>query len=75
MDFEKSFSDFIDCREYEDTENALFSLVRTAFKEGWRAAGGDAIDEQKIIDAYYPLKKALWGAERDSKTKSTESVE
>lgn len=41
-DFEKAFSDFIDRREYDQPENALFSMVRIAFLAGWKAAGGEA---------------------------------
>jgi len=39
-DFEKSFSDFIDRREYDVAESALFSMVRVSFTAGWLAAGG-----------------------------------
>lgn len=38
MDFEKAFEQFIDGKEYETAENALFSIVRIAFKAGWLAA-------------------------------------
>ena len=41
IDFEKSFSDFIDRREYDQAAYALFSIVRIAYKAGWIAAGGD----------------------------------
>ncbi len=40
-DFEKAFSDFIDRREYDEAQNALHSMVRTSFRAGWQAAGGD----------------------------------
>lgn len=40
-DFEKAFSDFLDRREYDGAEAALFDMVRTAFLAGWNAAGGD----------------------------------
>jgi len=39
-EFEKEFSDFLDCREYDQAESALFAMVRIAFTAGWRAAGG-----------------------------------
>ena len=48
-DFEKAFGDFIDRREYDEAENALFSMVRTAFLAGWRAAGGEPPKPQKVI--------------------------
>lgn len=48
-DFEKAFSDFLDRREYDQAENALFAMVRIAFIAGWRAAGGDPPQPQKIF--------------------------
>ncbi|MBQ9535177.1 MAG: hypothetical protein IJU78_04985 [Clostridia bacterium] len=49
-DFEKAFGDFIDRREYDRAENALFSMVRIAFTAGWRAAGGDPPKPHKIFE-------------------------
>lgn len=48
-DFEKAFSDFLDRREYDQAENALFAMVRIAFLAGWKAAGGDAPPPQRVI--------------------------
>ena len=48
-DFEKAFSDFIDRREYDQAENALFAMVRIAFLAGWKAAGGNPPQPQKIF--------------------------
>jgi len=48
-DFEKAFGDFIDRREYDEAETALFSLVRFSFKAGWEAAGGDPPASQPIV--------------------------
>ena len=48
-DFEKAFSDFLDRREYDQAENALFDMVRISFLAGWKAAGGDPPKPQKII--------------------------
>ena len=47
--FEKAFSNFLDRREYDQAENALFSIVRIAFLAGWKAAGGEAPPPQKIL--------------------------
>lgn len=55
-DFEKAFDDFLDRREYDEAENALFSMVRIAFLAGWRAAGGDAPAAQKVVRLIYPEK-------------------
>ena len=49
-DLEKAFGEFIDRREYDEAESALFFLVRTAFKAGWLASGGEANKASKIID-------------------------
>lgn len=48
-DFEKAFSDFIDRREYDHAENALFSMIRIAFLAGWKAAGGETPPPHKIF--------------------------
>ena len=40
-DFEQAFGDFLDRREYDQAENALFAMVRIAFLAGWKAAGGN----------------------------------
>ena len=47
--FEKAFSDFLDRREYDQAENALFAMVRISFLAGWKAAGGDPPKPQKIL--------------------------
>lgn len=48
-DFEKAFSDFLERREYDQAENALFAMVRIAFVAGWKAAGGDPPKPHKIL--------------------------
>lgn len=53
-DFEKSFGSFIDRREYDQAESALFSMVRIAFKAGWLAAGGEAPQPHKILELTRP---------------------
>ena len=49
VDFEKSFSDYLDRSEYDEAEQALFSIVRTAYKAGWNAAGGFPPQPQKFL--------------------------
>lgn len=49
-EFEKAFGDFLDRREYDQAENALFAMVRIAFLAGWKAAGGDPPQPQKIFE-------------------------
>lgn len=41
VDFEKAFSDFLDGKQYDDAEDALFTIVRAAFRAGWNAAAGE----------------------------------
>lgn len=49
QDFEKCFSDYIDRREYDEAQNALFSVVRSSFKAGWESAGGNPPSAQPAI--------------------------
>lgn len=55
-DFEKSFGDFIDRREYDKAEAALFSMVRIAFRAGWLAAGGNPPKPQKVLELIRPQR-------------------
>ena len=47
--FEKAFADFIDRREYDRAQNALFEMVRISFKAGWQAAGGNPPEPQPVF--------------------------
>lgn len=49
MDFEKAFEQFIDRKEYDSAENALFSMARISFQAGWLAAGGEPFSVQPVI--------------------------
>ena len=49
IDFEKAFADFIDRREYDKAQSALFDMVRISFKAGWQAAGGNPPEPQPVI--------------------------
>ena len=57
--FEQAFSDFLDRREYDQAENALFSMVRIAFLAGWKAAGGEAPPPQKLFRLVHKDVKPL----------------
>lgn len=48
--FEEAFGDFLDRREYDQAENALFAMVRIAFLAGWKAAGGAPPQPQRIFE-------------------------
>ena len=56
-DFEQAFGDFIDRREYDQAENALFSMVRISFRAGWMAAGGEAPPPQKVVELLSPHRE------------------
>lgn len=56
-DFEKSFGDFLDRREYDKAETALFSMVRISFLAGWLAAGGNAPPPQKVVELFHTQRK------------------
>jgi len=49
--FEKALSDFIDRREYDEAQSALFDfdMVRISFKAGWQAAGGEPPSPQPVL--------------------------
>ena len=47
--FEKAFDLFLHRREYDQAEEALFSMVRIAFQAGWEAAGGKMPKPQPIL--------------------------
>ncbi len=63
--FEQAFSDFLDRHEYDQAENALFSMVRIAFLAGWKAAGGEAPPPQKLFHLIHKDVKSLKGIESD----------
>lgn len=61
--FEKAFGDFIDRRDYDDAENALFSIVRICFQAGWMAAGGDPPRAHRVFQIYKRPKIDMQSAE------------
>lgn len=64
-DFEKAFDSFIDRREYDQAENALFSMVRIAFLAGWKAAGGEPPQPQRIFEIVHRSDIPLNGIQTD----------
>ena len=48
-EFEAAFSEFLDRSEYDDAESALFAIVRAAFLAGWRAAGGEGPQAERVF--------------------------
>ena len=49
-DFEEAFSNFLERREYDEAESALFSMVRIAFLAGWNTADGEPPTPQKLFE-------------------------
>lgn len=49
-DFEGALDRFLNSREYDRFEEAVYQFARTAFEAGWKAAGGVEPDSEKIID-------------------------
>jgi len=67
VDFEKAFGDFLDRREDDQAENALFAMVRIAFVAGWKAAGGNPPKPQKILELKHKEVIDISGIETDLK--------
>ncbi len=49
-DFESAFGRFLERQEYDEAESALFDIVRAAFLAGWKSAGGEPPQPQKVIE-------------------------
>ena len=54
--FEEEFDKFLNSREYDRFEEAVFSFARACFEAGYKAAGGVTPDGDKIVDI---LKKSI----------------
>ena len=50
--FEEVFSDFLERREYDAAQSALFSIVRTSFTAGWNAAGGSPPPPHNVVELF-----------------------
>lgn len=50
MDFEQAFSDFLETKEYDEAERALFEITRQAFRAGWIAAQSNTTPKNKILE-------------------------
>ncbi len=51
-EFESAFDRFLERQEYDEAESALFTIVRAAFLAGWKSAGGELPQPQKVIELY-----------------------
>ena len=48
--FEKAFGDFLERREYDEAQSAMFTLTRKSFEAGWGAAGGAQLPPQDLFE-------------------------
>jgi len=48
-DIEKMFSDFLERHEYDEAQDALFTVVHAAFLAGWKAAGGEPPQKEELF--------------------------
>lgn len=52
--FEAAFDAFLERPEYDSAQQAQFDLVRAAFLAGWRAAGGDPPQPERMFQLLRP---------------------
>lgn len=71
-DFEKAFDQFISRREYDQAENALFSMVRISFAAGWLAAGGNPPPEHLVIQLVHREPEDYRAKELEGKAITTD---
>jgi len=56
-EFEKVFGDFLERKEYDQAQGALFTIVRQSFEAGWKAAGGDPPVPQRLFEIVEGIPK------------------
>ena len=61
-EFEQAFGNYLEQSAYDDAEESLFSMIRSAFIAGWKAAGGNEREVSNVVqfvrrDARWTLKK------------------
>lgn len=49
-EFEKALDAFLEGAEADEAHQALYDIIRAAFLAGWRSAGGDPPQEQKLLN-------------------------
>jgi len=47
-ELEGAYSDFLETRDFDYAESFLFSVLRSAFIAGWKAAGGRATEASPV---------------------------
>ena len=56
-EFEKMFGDFLECNEYDQAQNAVFTLTRKSFEAGWEAAGGEPPMPHRLLEIVHRRSK------------------
>ena len=49
-EFEKALDAFLEGADADEAHQALYDIIRAAFLAGWRSAGGDPPQEQKLFE-------------------------
>ena len=49
-EFEKALDAFLEGADADEAHQALYDVIRAAFLAGWRSAGGDPPQEQKLFE-------------------------
>ena len=49
-EFEQALDDFLAGTQADASHQALYDIIRAAFLAGWRSAGGDPPQEQKLFE-------------------------
>ena len=49
-EFEKALDAFLEGADADEAHQALYDVIRAAFLAGWRSAGGDPSQEQKLFE-------------------------
>ena len=49
-EFEQALDDFLAGTQADAAHQALYDIIRAAFLAGWRSAGGDPPQEQKLFE-------------------------
>lgn len=48
-DFEEALDRFLESAESDEAHQAIYDIIRAAFAAGWRSAGGDPPQEQRLF--------------------------
>ena len=49
-EFEQALDDFLAGTQADAAQQALYDIIRAAFLAGWRSAGGEPPQEQRIFE-------------------------